>query len=119
MRDVASSTVTSGIRSYRELLGVPAVARVVLWGLLARMPVGMVALALILLVRGTGGSYADAGIVSAAEAIAAAAGAPIAGRLVDRRRPVAVLVGYGLRLRRRWSRWLSWPPTGHRWPRSR
>jgi len=96
MRDVASSPVTSGIRSYRELLGVPAVARVVLWGLLARMPVGMVALALILLVRGTGGSYADAGIVSAAEAIAAAAGAPIAGRLVDRRRPVAVLVGYGV-----------------------
>ena len=90
------STVTSGIRSYRELLSAPAVARVVSWGLVARMPIGMVALALILLVRGHGGSYADAGIVSASEAIAAAAGSPVAGRLVDRRRAPVVLMGYGL-----------------------
>jgi MFS family permease len=96
IRSVPGSTVTSGLRSYRELLGVPAVARVVSWGLLARMPIGMVALALILLVRGHGGSYGDAGVVSASEAIAAAAGAPIAGRLVDRGRPSVILVGYGL-----------------------
>ena len=34
------------------------------WGLLARMPMGMSSLALVLLVRSEGGSYATAGIVT-------------------------------------------------------
>ncbi len=95
MQHVSGSTLTTGLRNYRELLAPPAVSRLVGSGLIARLPIGMTALAFILLIRAEGGSYADAGIVSAAEAIAAAAGAPVAGRLVDRRTPATVLFGYG------------------------
>ncbi len=92
---MSGSTITHGLRSYRELLGAPTVGRFVSWGLVARLPIGMTALSFILLIRADGGSYAEAGLVSAAEALAAAAGAPIAGRLVDSRRPATVLLAYG------------------------
>jgi MFS family permease len=88
-------TLTSGLRSYRDLLAQPGVGRLVAWGLVARLPTGMLALGVVLLVRGTGRSYADAGLVSAFEALTFAAGAPPAGRLIDRRRPATVLIGYG------------------------
>src|SRR5918995_745660 len=74
-----------GLARYRALFAVPYVRRLVLSGLFARLPVGMVPLALLLLVRESGGSYAAAGAVSGSYFIAAAVGAPIAGRLVDRR----------------------------------
>jgi predicted MFS family arabinose efflux permease len=96
MLAVAGTTMTRGLRSYRDLLAQPDVGPLVGWGLLARLPAGMLALGLVLLVRGMGRSYADAGLVSAVEALAFAVGAPIAGRLVDRRRPAAVLVAYGI-----------------------
>jgi predicted MFS family arabinose efflux permease len=89
-----SSTMSTGLRGYRDLLARPPVGRVIGTGLIARLPIGMTALALILLIRGDGGTYGDAGIVSAAEAIAAAAGAPVAGRLVDRHSPRVVLMTY-------------------------
>jgi MFS family permease len=95
MLSVSGSTLTHGLRNYRELLAAPTVGRLVSWGLIARLPIGMTALAFILLIRADGGSYAEAGLISAAEALAAAAGAPIAGRLVDRRRPATVLLVYG------------------------
>lgn len=95
MRRVSDTALTHGLRSYNRLLRAPTVGRLVSTGLIARLPIGMTALALILLIRGHGGSYAEAGLVSAAEALAAAAGAPVAGRLIDRRRPANVLLGYG------------------------
>ena len=52
---------------------------------MARLPNGMAALALVLLVRGGGASYAEAGLVAAAYGIAVAIGAPYGGRQVDRR----------------------------------
>jgi MFS family permease len=85
-----------GVRSYRELFSGSETRRVVSWGLLARMPMGMSSLALVLLVRGEGQSYATAGIVSGAYAVASGAGAVVGGRLVDRRRPAPVLVCYGV-----------------------
>jgi predicted MFS family arabinose efflux permease len=94
--EVAELTVTRGIRSYRELLAQPGAAGLVGWGLVARMPIGMVGLAQVLLVRGSGQSYADAGLVAAGGAVAYAVGAPVAGRLVDRRRPFVVLTAYGV-----------------------
>ena len=97
---MSGSTITHGLRSYRELLGAPTVGRFVSWGLVARLPIGMTALSFILLIRADGGSYAEAGLVSAAEALAAAAGAPIAGRLVDSRRPASVLLAYGMSVSR-------------------
>ena len=53
---------------------------------------GMVGLALLLLVREQGGSYAAAGAVSGAYFVATAIGAPIAGRLVDRRGQARILL---------------------------
>jgi predicted MFS family arabinose efflux permease len=89
-------TTALGVSSYRELLAGAEARRVISWGLLARMPMGMSSLALVLLVRGEGGTYATAGIVSGTYAVASGAGAVVGGRLVDRRRPAAVLISYGI-----------------------
>jgi predicted MFS family arabinose efflux permease len=94
--EVAGMTMTRGLRSYHDLLAQPGAAGLVGWGLVARMPIGMIGLAQVLLMRGSGESYADAGLVAAGGALAYAVGAPVAGRLVDRRRPFSVLVGYGV-----------------------
>lgn len=80
-----------GLARYRALFLVPHVRRLVLSGLLARLPMGMVGLALLLLVRERGGSYAAAGAVSGGYFVATAVGAPIAGRLVDRRGQARIL----------------------------
>ncbi len=93
---VSPRIATGGVHGYRELLAVKEARTVILWGLVARLPMGMSALALVLLVRGAGGSYAGAGIASGAYAIASGISAPIGGRLVDRRRPTAVLTVYGI-----------------------
>jgi predicted MFS family arabinose efflux permease len=85
-----------GVRSYRDLFAGRETRRVVSWGLLARMPMGMSSLAFVLLVRSEGGSYTAAGIVTGAYTVAAGAGAVVGGRLVDRRRPAPVLMVYGI-----------------------
>src|SRR5262245_38654264 len=74
--------VTGG--GYRSLLATPHVPALFGWALLARLPLGMAVLGIVLLVRGSGGSYAAAGVVTACYAIALGGGAPVAGRLVDR-----------------------------------
>jgi len=94
--EMAGVTMTRGLRSYHDLLAQPGAAGLVGWGLVARMPIGMIGLAQVLLMRGSGESYADAGLVAAGGSLAYAVGAPVAGRLVDRRRPFSVLIGYGV-----------------------
>lgn len=84
------------MRGYQELLSPISVRRVVGWGLVARLPMGMMALALVLLIRSVGGSYEDAGIANAVEAVAAGIGAPLGGRLVDRHGPGRVLMTYAV-----------------------
>lgn len=84
------------MQGYRELLSPPSVRRVVGWGLVARLPMGMMALALVLLIRSVGGSYQDAGIANAVEAVMAGIGAPLGGRLVDRHGPGRVLMVYAI-----------------------
>ncbi len=94
---MSEAVAAQGIERYRALLRVPHARRLFLWALLARLPVGMVPLALILVVRAEGGSYGAAGAVVGAHFVAGAIGSPVAGRLVDRRghahvlRPRAVL----------------------------
>src|SRR5688500_9133694 len=56
------------------------------------MPMGMVPLALLLVVRDSGGSYGAAGLVSAAFLVSAGLGAPVAGRLMDRRGASRILL---------------------------
>ena len=81
-----------GLARYGALFRVPHVRRLVLSGMLARLPMGMIGLALLLLVRENGGSYGAAGLVSGAYFVATAVGAPIAGRLVDRRGQALILL---------------------------
>ena len=78
-----------GVARYRELFANDHAAALFAWSIVARLPLGMSALALILLVRNAGGDYAEAGLVTAAYGIAI--GAPYAGRQVDRRGPRIVL----------------------------
>jgi MFS family permease len=85
-----------GLARYRALFAVPYVRQLVLSGMLARLPAGMIGLALLLLVRESGGSYAAAGGVSGAYFVATAVGAPIAGRLVDRRGQTRILLSRAL-----------------------
>lgn len=80
-----------GLARYRALFQVPYVRRLVLSGMLARLPAGMIGLALLLLVREQGGSYTAAGAVSGAYFVATAVGAPVSGRLVDRRGQARIL----------------------------
>jgi MFS family permease len=81
----------SGLRAYRELFGLPHARALIGWALVARLPVGMTPLALLLLVRAEGESYGAAGIVVAVYAVALGVGAPVAGRQVDRFGPTPVL----------------------------
>ena len=94
---MSEAVAAQGLERYRALLRVPHARRLFLWALLARLPMGMVPLGLVLLVRDSGGSYGAAGAVVGAHLVAGAVGAPVAGRLVDLRghahvlRPRAVL----------------------------
>ena len=76
---------TRGVARYRELFAHPHAAALLAWSIVARLPMGMAALALVLLVRGTGAGYGEAGLVAAAYEIAVAVGTPYGGRQVDRR----------------------------------
>jgi MFS family permease len=80
-----------GLARYGALFRVPHMRRLVLSGMLARLPMGMIGLALLLLVRENGGSYAAAGAVSGLYFVATAIGATISGRLVDRRGQARIL----------------------------
>jgi predicted MFS family arabinose efflux permease len=61
----------------------------------ARMPIGTLSLALLLHVRDISGSFATAGTTVGAYLVAMAVGAPLQGRLIDRRGPRGVLLVTG------------------------
>src|SRR5690349_24275413 len=69
---------------YARILRAPHVLPLMVSALVARLPIGIDALAIVLFLRDRTGSYASAGIVSAAFALGGGAGAPLSGRLVDR-----------------------------------
>jgi MFS family permease len=72
------------MRVYRELLRTPHAARLLGGTLLGRLPNGMGILAIVLFTRDHGGDYALAGALAAVHGLAAAAGQPVFGRLMDR-----------------------------------
>jgi hypothetical protein len=92
----------SGRGRYARILATPHVPAMMLAAVVARLPIGIDSLAIVLFLRERTGSYAAAGIVSAAFAVGGGAGAPVEGRLIDRfghRRvlvPLAVLHAGGL-----------------------
>jgi len=71
------------MKRYAEVLRVPHVATLIAATLLARFPIGINALALILYLREETGSFAVAGVVAGGLAAGAGIGAPVQGRLVD------------------------------------
>jgi MFS family permease len=71
------------VAPYRALLRRPGVARLVLAGIIGRAPVGIISIAIVLLVHSATGSFAAAGVVDAAFAVASAVGSPLQGRFVD------------------------------------
>ena len=77
---------------YRVFFAIPHTRSLVGWSLLGRLEMGMAPLALLLLVRAEGESYAKAGVVVAGYGAALALGTLVAGRLVDRRGPGRVLL---------------------------
>jgi MFS family permease len=76
---------------YRSALSYAGVARVVAAAFTCRLLAGMVSLSLLLAAQRATGSYASAGAVTAAYAMALAVTSPIWGRMADRRGPRVTL----------------------------
>ncbi|WP_018683905.1 MFS transporter [Actinokineospora enzanensis] len=84
---------SAGLADYRAALTTPGARGPVLAALIGRLPVAMVGLSLMLYVRNSTGSFATAGLVSAASLIGVAIGSVGQGRLMDRvgpSRPILV-----------------------------
>jgi MFS family permease len=71
------------MRRYLEILRTPHVGRLFAASLLARLPMGINGLAIVLLLRAETGSFSVAGATSGALALGSGLGAPLAGRLID------------------------------------
>ena len=70
---------------YARILRTPGVAVIVFATLIGRMPIGISGLAILLFVRDVTGSFASAGLCAGALALGSAVGAPLQGRVIDRR----------------------------------
>ncbi len=79
------------IATYRRVLSLPGAWQFSASGLVARLPISMVSLGIVVLVSTATGSYSLAGSVSAAYLIAGAGFAVLQARLVDRRGQGVVL----------------------------
>ncbi|HUQ55676.1 MFS transporter [Lentzea sp.] len=79
------------LSDYRAALTTPGMRGPVVASLLARLPIAMVGLSLLLYVERTTGSFAVAGMVSAAALVGVALGSVIQGRLMDRFGPTRPL----------------------------
>jgi MFS family permease len=72
------------MRRYVEIFRAPYVSALIFSVLLARLPVGINSIAIILYLRDETGSFAIAGAVAGALSLGSGFGAPVQGRLVDR-----------------------------------
>jgi MFS family permease len=83
------------VKRYAAVLREPHVAALIAATLLARFPIGINALAIVLYLRAERGSFAVAGAVAGALAAGSGIGAPVQGRLVDALGQRRVLVPLG------------------------
>jgi MFS family permease len=74
----------SATQRYARVLRAPDVARLLGAAVLARMPIGIDSLAMVLFTRAQTGSFAAAGLVAAAFGLGSGATSPVQGRLIDR-----------------------------------
>jgi predicted MFS family arabinose efflux permease len=81
-------------RTYRDLFLVPGSISFSFAGLVGRLPIGMLSIAVILLVSDQTGSYFAAGTVAGFTVLGNAVGAPLIGRMVDRRGQRTVLLTF-------------------------
>jgi len=79
----ATATAAPGTAAYRRVLGAPGVLTLAISSVLARLPVGMAALGLVLYVRHETGSFAAAGAAAAGFTVGIGLTAPLLGRFVD------------------------------------
>lgn len=82
----------TGRSRYHAILATPHVASLVASSILARLPMGIAGLAIVLYVSEARDSYAAAGLVSGAFVGGSAIGAPVQSRVIDRLGQRAVLV---------------------------
>lgn len=76
--------LSTTLAPYRRILARPGTLRFSLAAVVARLPISMVGLGIVLLVEAETGSYGLAGSVSAVGLVANAAAAVVQGRLIDR-----------------------------------
>ena len=74
----------AGVQRYRALVGIRGVRAPLVLSTLGSIPIGMYGLAILLLMRDAGSSYAEAGWIVGAFSLANAFGAVAQGRLMDR-----------------------------------
>lgn len=79
----------------RALFSIPGLKPAFAMMVIGRLPMGAVALVLILHTRELTGSYAAGGLVAAAYALGHGTGGPLLGRMVDGRGQTGVLIGAG------------------------
>lgn len=78
------SSAGGGLGTYLAILRRPAAARPFAAAVVARLPISMAPLGMVLLIQQTTGSYGRAGAVTGAYAVGSAVGAPLWGRALDR-----------------------------------
>jgi predicted MFS family arabinose efflux permease len=76
--------VASLLGPYRQVLDTPGAPSFVAAAAVARVPIAMLGIGLVLLVSGSRGSYGQAGAVAAASLVAGSLAAPLQARLADR-----------------------------------
>jgi MFS family permease len=84
------------LKHYVAFFRLPGVPRLLSIALVARMPVGMMSLSMLLHLRELSGSFAFAGAMVGTYLVSMASTAPIQGRLIDRYGPRWVLIATGI-----------------------
>ncbi|HEY0318442.1 MAG TPA: MFS transporter [Solirubrobacterales bacterium] len=88
----ADPVPSHGLAAYRRVLAAPGVRAAAIASVLARIPVGFGAVALVLYVHHETGSFAAAGATAGAFTIGLALTGPLLARTIDRRGPRTVLM---------------------------
>jgi MFS family permease len=88
--------VRAALGAYGAVLGDPAARAFSLAGLVARLPLSMTGIGIVLLVSLTTGSFALAGVITAVATLTGGLAAPLWGRAIDRTGQAPVLVAASL-----------------------